>query len=212
MRQVNRQAQNFSQDDYDEPSGQFSVMAEPLVVYGYKININRPILGAWQFEGAVEVLQRATEDDGVLINLQTPGGSVDATDMLVQAMADCPAHIHTKASGGVCSAGTVILLNSDSFELSKNFYALIHNGSTGSVGKYSDYAAEVVFSTKHHENFIRNSYEGFLTEEEIDALLKGKDFWMEGKEFGSRYEARQAFLVQKHGCNNCNTDEKVVDE
>lgn len=177
----------------------FDVSVQTVVSHLYKINVFGAIACPTQFADGLEALQRAGEDDAVLINLQTPGGSADATDMFVQAMRECEADVHVMASGGVHSAGTIILMNADSFELSEGFSALVHNGSNGTGGKFSDYASEVVFQMKHHEALMRRTYEGFLSDEELTALLGGKDFWMDGEEFGARYVARQAYLAAKFG-------------
>jgi hypothetical protein len=35
-------------------------------------------------------------------------------------------------------------------------------------------------------------YQGFFTEEEIEAMLGGKEYWMDKAEFDRRYDAREA--------------------
>lgn len=176
---------------------EFDVLVEPIMHARYKINILRAIEEPAQFTSAVEVLQRATEEDEVIVNLQSPGGSTNATDMFVQAMNDCLAHVHVKATGGVHSAGTIILLNADSFELSNNFNALVHNGEIGAAAKFSDFTIQAQFAAQFHERLLRQTYEGFLTPEEITALLSGKDYWFDAEEFLRRANERQKVLLQK---------------
>jgi ATP-dependent protease ClpP protease subunit len=151
-----------------------------------------------QFLNAIEVLQAASEDDTVVIHLQTGGGSLDATDMFIQAMRECEGTIIVKASGGVHSAGTIILLEADQFTLSENFNCLIHNGSCGSGGKFSDFKTEAQFTQAHMERVMHSTYKGFLTNDEILALLDGKDYWFFAEEFAARFEARNTLLQAEY--------------
>jgi ATP-dependent protease ClpP protease subunit len=146
-----------------------------------------------QFIHAIEALQQATENDTVVIHLSTDGGSLDATDTFLTVMKQCAGRVIVKASGGVHSAGTVILLAADEFELSENFNALIHNGSCGSGGKFSDFVAHSRHNVKYMSTIMFNTYRGFLTDEEILQLLDGKDFWLDAEEFVTRHEARNAY-------------------
>lgn len=117
--------------DYEAP---FDVTYTPIRAGVFNIYLFDVIQSARQFIYAIEALQAAGENDLVIIHLSTDGGSLDATDTFLTAMRDCPARIVVNASGGVHSAGTVILLEADEFTLSKNFNALLHNGACGSGG------------------------------------------------------------------------------
>lgn len=147
-----------------------------------------------QFIDAIEALDAANEGDLVIINLSTNGGNLDSTDTFLQAMRECRARIIVKATGGVHSAGTVILLAAEEFLLSENFNSLIHNGSFGAGGKTSDVKAQAKFQAEYMDAFCRTTYEGFLTDEEIEQLIAGKDFWLGPKEWMERWNKREALL------------------
>lgn len=185
---------NYGYGDYSE----FAVTYQPIKSGVFSIYLFGVIEDAAQFVSAIEVLSSAQESDIVVIHLSTPGGSLDATDTFIQAMRECEARIIVKASGGVHSAGSVILLNADEFTLSENFNCLIHNGSTGVGGKFSDFKAQVKHTQEYMEKVMRSTYSGFLSETEIEALLDGKDFWFDGEEFARRFEARNAILNEKY--------------
>jgi ATP-dependent protease ClpP protease subunit len=178
-------------------SGEFEVSYTPVRAGIFDIFLFGPIEDATQFIPAIQVLQAAGENDIVQIHLSSPGGSLDATDTFLDAMRNTEARVVVRASGGVHSAGTVILLAADEFYLSENFNCLIHNGSTGAGGKYSDFKAQARASEKYMDTVLRKTYAGFLTEEEIDALLEGKDFWFDAEEFVKRYEVRNELLKEK---------------
>lgn len=150
-----------------------------------------------QFIEAIDALTQASEEDVVFINLSTPGGSLDATDTFIQAMRECKARVIVRATGGVHSAGSIILLTADEFILSENFNCLIHNGETGNGGKFSDMKAATAFTLQFMEGIMRNTYDGFLTPEEIEALIGGKDFWLGPEEFVERWQRRAALEGQE---------------
>jgi ATP-dependent protease ClpP protease subunit len=156
-----------------------------------------PILSPKQFVAALEVLKDASEDDEFVINIQTPGGSIEATDTLLQAIVNTKAHVHVNATGDVCSAGTAIMLAGDSYTISDNARFLIHNGSAGSGGKTSDYKAWALSDIEFMEKFMKNTYKHFFTDEELDQLVNGKDFWLNPEDFIARSEQRNAIMQQE---------------
>lgn len=186
-------AQNKTAGPYDNYVEPFSVAYLPDRSGTYKIEITDVILTASQFSDAIFALENAKEDDAVEIYLQSPGGSVDAGDSLIHAMRGCKAHIHIKASGNCSSMASAILLEGHSFELSEGFSSLIHCGSVGSYGTYNEFKSAANFYQKSMEAFLRRTYVGFLSEDEIDALIAGKEFWIDAEEWVARHEARNEF-------------------
>ena len=183
--------------NYFLPSNEFAVSFTPIRAGIFNIYLFGVIEDANQFISAIEVLQAAGENDVVLIHLSTDGGSLDATDTFITAMQECEARVIVKASGGVHSAGTVILLNADEFVLSENFNALIHNGSTWSGGKFSDWKSQTKHTERYMEKVMRTTYENFLTDKEIDELLDGKDLWLDADAFMERMQRRNDIRATK---------------
>lgn len=193
MEKQNKQARG----GYDEMESQFPISYESHKSGTYHIYLFGEIDSPKQFIGAVEVMRNATENDEVVIHLQSCGGSLDATDTMLQAMQECEAHITVRASGGVHSAGSIILLAANSFTLSDNFSSLLHCGSTGTGGKFSDYRSETAFTGRWMEKVLRNSYEGFLEAEEIENLIKGQDMWLDAEEWVERHNKRNEYIRAK---------------
>lgn len=174
----------------------------------FNIYLYDEIVSAEQFIPAIEALNHAGPSDEVIIHLSTPGGSMDATDTFLDALSRCKAgRIVTYASGGVHSAGTIILLNSDEFFLSPNFNALVHNASYGSGGKASDVRAQVAFTDKHVARVLTETYIGFLSKDEILALIRGQDFWFDADEFGARAIKRAEFFAEQIAQRQIEADE-----
>ena len=163
----------------------------------YSIFIYSEIKNADQFAPAIEALLGADEEDTVVVHLSTPGGSVDATDTFVHALTCCRARVLFIASGGVHSAGTLILMHAPEVTFSSGFNALVHNGVVGYAGKTSDFDAATTFMKKQMHKLLKSTYEGFLTAKEIEALIHGKDFWMDADEFKQRLLKRNKYFKKK---------------
>lgn len=164
----------------------------------YRIEIDDVIHEVAQFSTAIQVLEAAKEDDEIEILLQTDGGNMNATDGLLHAMRKCCAPIHVIATGGVHSAGTYILLEADSFELSDSFCSLLHCGGDGAIGNANEYRAKSSFDLEFRTRKFREGYEGFLTEKEITDMLDGKDIWLDGKGWYERSLKRMEYFSKKH--------------
>lgn len=176
---------------------EFGVGFIPHKTGRYRIEIDDVITEVAQFSSAIMVLEAASEEDEVEIILQCDGGNVNATDAFIHAMTKCSAPIHVVATGGCHSAATHILLAADSFELSKGFNALLHCGSDGAYGGANEYRIKSKFDEVFRVQQFRDIYEGFLTEDEIDAMLDGKDIWLDGEQWCERAMKRMAYYQAK---------------
>lgn len=196
---------------YSESPVEFAVTYTPIKSGIFNIYLFGVIEDATQFIGAIEVLSAASEADEVHIHLSTDGGSMDATDTLLAAMGKTEAKVVCHSSGGTHSAGTIILLSADEFSLSENANFLIHNGSAGSGGKFSDFKAQSKHSLAYMERVLRKTYHHFLNPEELDALIEGKDFWMDADEFITRYEVRNQMRIAEYEVLELEEAEEVLE-
>lgn len=183
---------------YSDTPQEFLVTYTPIKSGVFNIYLFGVIEEASQFISAIEVMSAATELDEVHIHLSTDGGSMNATDTFLSAMAGCEAKVVCHSSGGTHSAGTIILLNADEFSLSENANFLIHNGAAGAGGKFSDFRAQSKHSVDYMEKVLRKTYKHFLSDDELDALVDGKDFWLNAEEFAMRYEMRNTALMEEY--------------
>lgn len=184
--------------DFDYGSyNEFAVTYSPLRAGTFNLYLNGPIEEPAQFISCIEAFQAAGENDVVNLHLTTPGGNMDATDTFLQAMHECEGRVIVRASGGCHSCGSIILMHANEFTLSENFNSLIHNGSTGQGGDLNKFKAAAKHSAEYMERVLRSTFEGFLTSDELDAMIDGKDFWLDGKEWMRRHEMRMAYFRGK---------------
>lgn len=178
---------------FDNPSN-FRVTYTPSGNGTFRVYLDKAIEEPGQFIEAIEAFRAASEGDLVEVMLQSPGGDLDATDLFLQAMHECDGRVIVRATGGCHSAASIILMHAPEFTLSHGFNCLIHNGSIGHGGKFSDYRAASKHTVEYMENLMRRTYKGFLTDPEIEEMIDGKDFWLDAGEFIARWKARAAYF------------------
>jgi hypothetical protein len=88
-------------------------------------------------------------------------------------------------------------LEADSFELSSSFNALIHCGSDGAYGNVNEYTAKSSFDLVFRTRQFKKTYEGFLSEEEIENVLKGQDLWLDAPSWHARAISRGEYYKAK---------------
>ena len=145
-----------------------------------------------------QALLELEEYDRAEVHVNSGGGSVSVSNMLLNAMAKSKAHITTVLESDAHSAASVVFLSGDSFEVTPDATMILHNGYFGSAG---DKAHEVVqnatFTENCHFAMIRRAYEGFLTEDEIEDLLKGQDFRLNADQIKERLEKLVQYRAEK---------------
>jgi len=146
-----------------------------------------------QYADLMSALEMMEEHDDMVINLQSGGGCVSTTDMLVHSLRKTKGHVHFIATGQIASAATILLLEAHSFELSENFAAMCHCGSTGAHGTLSEFRQAAPFQAKYMEKLIRNTYKGFLTDAEIESMIDGKDVYLDAEQWLDRSEKRNEY-------------------
>ena len=198
MIQKTKQAGSYTEEMHEEIQVQFFPAKHGTYVadlFGY---INSPA----QFSQIVTVLNNMQPDDELVINLCSLGGSLSAVSSLLHAINKTEGNVHICATGSNASAATLVLLSGDSFELSEDFEATLHNGSFGVGGNFNEVRVQAPFALQHMEKILRNHYQFFLTDIEIEEMLKGVDLVMGPEEWCSRATARiermQAKMYEMH--------------
>lgn len=170
----------------------------PVKAGTYEADLYGEIENPSQFSNIISALSIMEENDTFVLNLQSGGGSLDALDCLVHAIRKCNGHVHIVASGIIASAATFLLLEAGSYELSEGFGALCHCGSLAHGGNFNEVKVHSAFYLKHMEKAMRSYYKFFFTEAELDALLDGKDFFLDAEGWVERYEQRNSHFQSKN--------------
>lgn len=181
------------------------IMVNSRVANQYMLRLARPITEPDDFEEEFQLFAGASEYDVIRADIVTPGGSLDTAHMLCRAIAMCPAHTIAYIGPTCASAGTAIALAFEEWEIDEMSSFMIHTASYGYGGMAPHVKAHVDHSEIMIEKFVRNTYTGFLTEEEILKVLEGKEMYFEGDGLAERlgqYSAhrqakREAYMNQE---------------
>lgn len=139
-------------------------------------------------------LADATENDEIIININTVGGSMSTSVNFFHLMKQCRAPITTVAMGDVCSGGSMIFLGGDEMVVHPHISFMVHNASGGYAGKEPDVLAYSQHMSSMLQDFMTDVYQHFLTPAELQLMLDGKEYWMKSGEVIQRLQTRAELL------------------
>lgn len=157
----------------------------------YTIRLDRELTTPSDFQEELATLRMASHNDIVHILLNGPGGNDTVMKAFLNTMAQSEAHIITEIEGQCCSALTIIFLAGHEFRVSDDSEFMIHTSSFGYSGKENNVRQFVEFNAKANSRLMQKYYRHFLTEEEIEQCIEGRDFWMDADEIMERLERRK---------------------
>lgn len=181
------------------------IMVNQRISNEYHLRIARPITEVDDFEEEFQLFAGAGDDDVIKIDIVTPGGNVDTGHMLRRAIVRTAAHTIAYIGPTCASMGTVIALACEEWEIDEMSSFMIHTGSYGYGGIAPHVKACVDHTDKMIERLVRTTYAGFLSEDEIQRVIDGKEMYFEGDELAQRLSSyaqyrdamREAFDVEE---------------
>ena len=137
-----------------------------------------------------DILQSATENDLVVIHINSYGGDVMTTVQLITQIKTCEAQVVCQIESACCSAATMVALACDGLLCYPHGYMMIHTSSGYTFGKQSDIRRQEDFYNDWLETFFNEVYKDFLSRKEIEDVLNGKDMWLTSEEVMNRFRHR----------------------
>lgn len=137
------------------------------------------------------LLYIVTHKNVVVLHINTPGGLIDSANQIADAMLHTQARTVAHLTGTVASAGTMLTMHADELHISNGCGFMIHNYSSGIQGKGHEIKAQQNFVDNELNTYFRQIYGGFLTDNEIRAVINGKDMWMNRDEVLTRWKNRK---------------------
>jgi len=136
----------------------------------------------------------STLDKGeqLILHINTPGGVIDSALAICDAMKNTQGIVIAHLTGTVASAGTIIPMFAHRIIISDHLSFMVHNYSSGLQGKGHELKSQQKFQDAHLNEFFRTAYAGFLTEDEMDAVIDGRDMWLNSEEVKERWDRKVA--------------------
>lgn len=152
----------------------------------YHFDLNCDIEDPEQFGDFFTILREASQEDLVFLHINSAGGCFDTTVQIVNAIDSTQAMVVTSAEGLVASGAACIFFSGHAFQIGKHCEFLIHTGSSRHSGKINDTMSCVAFTVKRVKDFYQDVLGTFLTEEELDLVSRGEEFFLTSKEVEER--------------------------
>lgn len=139
-------------------------------------------------------IRSAGELDIIRIHINSPGGYLHTAIQFMRCMRESRAKIVISVEGECMSAATLLMLNGHEFEISPHSLVMCHTYSTGMRSKGNEIRDRVKFDDEWSKKLFAEAYEGFMTQEEITAMIDGKDFWFTAEQTVERIGRRLAHI------------------
>lgn len=193
---------NFKSDDDDDDEIKQSEMylsfaKRTAVSQQISVHIDEPIRSAKYYRSVVQELGDLTENDEVIFRIASPGGDLDGLVALIEAIRNCDADILGVITGKAHSAASMLALSCPNVAITPSANMLVHFVSFGSGGKAWDVVSHVHHTVDYSTAIFREIYQGFLTEQEMQDIIQGKELWLQAPEIEERLIKRQEFYQKK---------------
>ena len=171
--------------------------SKPMATF-HEFYLTGRIEEADEYISVFDMIRHAREEDVVKIYVNSPGGDLFTALQFGRAMGDSDATIIVSVEGQCCSAATIIALAADMVELSNHCVWMCHNYSSGMIGKGHELHSQAEFERDWSIKLMKDIYDGFLSESEIQRMLNGADLWMGADDVMERLNKRQKHMQKKN--------------
>mgnify|MGYP001179499648 FL=1 len=195
----------------DERTPLKPIMVSTPLTFKHEFYLNGKIMEPEYYMDIFHTIRNAEENDVIIFYINSPGGNADTTIQFLSAIEDSPALFICSVEGRCFSASTLLFMKAQMFSIAPHSQFMFHNYSGGLSGKGGELKEQILHQTKWIETLLRDSYKYFFNEQEIQQILEGKDFWMDGDEVTKRMEYRIEQLSREQAqanSNNLSTEKK----
>lgn len=190
MQAGTRRNNNDVADNFDSPS-EVIFYEKNRSVSHIDFHLDEAIGDARFYRPIYQRMLDLSPEDSVSIYIDSPGGVLQGCQRILQAMDNTEADVEVIITGLAGSAASIIALSAEKLIVTEESVIFIHSASMGSMGKMQELIAGITFEKEHAENLMKKAYEGFLTDDEIEQVFIGRDFYFDSKEIIRRLEIRE---------------------
>ena len=137
-------------------------------------------------------LRTAAETDLIYLHLNSPGGEFDTGLQIINNIRASEAHVVTVLEARAFSMAAFIFLSGDELIVHDNCQLMFHTYSGIFAGKGNEQQAEIAAVGRWFEKVMRRICTPFLTDDEVDRILKGADYWIDSDDISRRLSRRPA--------------------
>ena len=179
---------------YDEGNIYPSIIVAQTGGCDYTVNISQDFGEGYTFDSVIALLSNATELDNITFNINSRGGYLFSLIALQNAIEQTKAAFHMVLLGEACSAGGALFLTegATSYSIGRNTMLMIHPVQAGvGYGSVGESVIRLEANVAINDRFVRETYRDFLTEEEINDVLKNnREIYLFDNEINERLAHR----------------------
>lgn len=150
-----------------------------------------------QYVDFLRAVEYAKQDDTVQVHVNCPGGDVDVAWNIYDVLHQTKANVVMSIEGMCASATSMIILAGSEWKVNPHSYVMVHAWSGYRFGKRNEMNAQADFEKRYLETKFREMYRDFMTEEEVELCLEGKDYYFTPEETLQRLQNYQADAIKK---------------
>ena len=139
-----------------------------------------------------KILEEAHEEDDIIFYFDSPGGRIHTLNLFLNALRRCKSKNVLARVNYAASCAALLALYCDNIEFNTNATMMLHTYSLLDYGKGQEINASIDLYDASNKELIKYICQKILTDEEIEQLLNGKDFYFNGEEAVKRLKARAA--------------------
>ena len=163
----------------------------------YNVFIDKEVGEPSEYRELISTLFNANLGDTIAIYINSPGGQLDSALSIIEGLKNTQAQVTCIIMGACHSAASLISMYCDEVAVMDNAYSLVHTASFGSSGNTNNVKSHTEFTVKMVEKLLNETYDGFLTKQEMVDVKHGVELWFDADEIRKRMESRVKFLNSK---------------
>ena len=131
-------------------------------------------------------LRTAGDTDLIYLHLNSPGGDFNTGLQIINNIAASSARVVTILEARAYSMAALIFLSGDELIVHDNCQIMFHTYSGIFAGKSNEQQAEIAAVGRWFEKVMRRICTPFLTDDEVNLILKGADYWIDSDDITRR--------------------------
>lgn len=161
-----------------------------------EIPIDEEVKGPSYYRNVAQAIRDSDEGDLIRFFICSPGGRLDGLMSLLSSMWKTDATTEAHIEGFCDSASSMLAMHCDNVYVSPMASMLVHQVQYGVGGKSADIQAHVAHFTNYSETFFRDTYQYFLTDEEIQKCIDGYQLYLNAEQIAERLQ-RKFEIIQE---------------
>lgn len=149
------------------------------------------------YRNVVDRIEQLEEGDLIRFKIDSCGGHLSGLIQLLTAIENTDANVIAEVIGECHSAASILALSCPNIKVYPYANMMVHFASFGSAGKGDDVKSHTDFNHAYCRKLFTKAYRGFLTDNELEQMLIGKEFWFDADEILRRLDARNKFAEKE---------------